>query len=403
MKVIWTNKYFVGVALTISLLAFAAWTALAANPSPSRSRAQAETDFAKLFAGIPGGDIQPCRAVLDMYPEFNGVAVDPKNNIVLFSDTNLKSLLVYRRTAGSVDSPEVTPPLAQIMGPATYISFAAGVAIDPVHKEIYAGENDIGDDVAAFPYGANGDYAARVLATPHEVYGIGVSLKLNQMALAIEHDEELIFFRLGAHGAEPPLREIRGDNTGLADPHGVYWDDTHDEIFVANHGNWARGAWDPDYQGGGRYQPPSITVFSADDRGNAKPQRTIQGSKTRMDWPAGVSVDDQRDEIAVANMASNAITIYSRTANGNVAPIREIKGPRTGITTPMGVAFDPIHHELWVANFGHTGLVFDSDADGDARPKRIIRNAPKGTAIAGFGNPMAMAYDSKRDELLVPN
>jgi hypothetical protein len=33
----------------------------------------------------------------------------------------------------------------------------------------------------------------------------------------------------------------------------------------------------------------------------------------------------------------------------------------------------------------------------------VIRSAPAGTPTPGFGNPMALAYDSKRDELLVPN
>jgi hypothetical protein len=32
-----------------------------------------------------------------------------------------------------------------------------------------------------------------------------------------------------------------------------------------------------------------------------------------------------------------------------------------------------------------------------------VRNAPIGTPSVGFGNPGAVAYDSKRDEILVPN
>jgi hypothetical protein len=36
-------------------------------------------------------------------------------------------------------------------------------------------------------------------------------------------------------------------------------------------------------------------------------------------------------------------------------------------------------------------------------PKRIIRNAPAGTPTVGFGNPMAVSYDTKRGEILVPN
>jgi hypothetical protein len=47
--------------------------------------------------------------------------------------------------------------------------------------------------------------------------------------------------------------------------------------------------------------------------------------------------------------------------------------------------------------------VFARTANGDVAPKRIIRNAPAGSPTVGFGNPGAIAYDSKRDELLVPN
>src|SRR5262249_44572274 len=48
-----------------------------------------------------GGDVPPVRMVVDPYPSFNGVAVDPTNDLVMMSDTNRKSLLLYRRTAGS--------------------------------------------------------------------------------------------------------------------------------------------------------------------------------------------------------------------------------------------------------------------------------------------------------------
>jgi hypothetical protein len=60
--------------------------------------------------------------------------------------------------------------------------------------------------------------------------------------------------------------------------------------------------------------------------------------------------------------------------------------------------------ELWVANFGdHTALVFPRTAAGNVAPTRVIRNAPKGTPTGGVGNPYAVAYDSKREQLLVPN
>jgi hypothetical protein len=70
----------------------------------------------------------------------------------------------------------------------------------------------------------------------------------------------------------------------------------------------------------------------------------------------------------------------------------------------MGVAVDTKHGGMWIANFGsHTAVYFPRTAEGNVAPERIIRNAPVGTPAVGFGNPMALAYDSKRREILVPN
>ena len=68
------------------------------------------------------------------------------------------------------------------------------------------------------------------------------------------------------------------------------------------------------------------------------------------------------------------------------------------------MAIDVKNNELWIANYGdHTALVFDRAASGNVAPKRIIRNAPKGTPTTGFTNASAGAYDSKRGQVLVPN
>ncbi len=70
----------------------------------------------------------------------------------------------------------------------------------------------------------------------------------------------------------------------------------------------------------------------------------------------------------------------------------------------MGVAIDTKNDEIWVTNYGdHSALVFPRTAQGNVVPKRVLRNAPTRTPAVGFGNPGAVAYDSKRDELLVPN
>jgi DNA-binding beta-propeller fold protein YncE len=118
----------------------------------------------------------------------------------------------------------------------------------------------------------------------------------------------------------------------------------------------------------------------------------------------GLDVDPERNEIVVANNADNSVLFFSRTASGDIAPLRIIRGSRTGINRPMGVAVDRKNNELWVANYGnHSAVVFGLTASGNIAPKRVIRNAPAATPTAGLGNPMAVAFDVKREEILVPN
>lgn len=360
--------------------------------------------FQKIVDSIPGGPIQPCLELADPYPEFNSIAIDPKGGIAVLSDTNLKSALVYPLEVKADPAQRMpTPYSAWIKGPATWLSFATGVGIDPVRHEFYIAENDYGDDVARFPYAASGNYPAQVLAIPHGAYGLAVSQKYRQLAMSIEHTPQIIFYRLDATRIDPPLRSIRGRRTRLADPHGIFWDEKNGEIYTVNHGNWNRGDWDPDYNGGGRYYPPSITVYPDDAKGDVAPRRMIQGGLTQLNWPSAIAVDNRHGEIFVANTVSNNVLVFARAATGNVAPIRVLGGARSLIDHPMGVAYDPAHDELWVANFGHTAEIFGRAAGGDAAPRRVIRNAPAGAGHTDFGNPMALAYDSRRDEILVPN
>ena len=70
----------------------------------------------------------------------------------------------------------------------------------------------------------------------------------------------------------------------------------------------------------------------------------------------------------------------------------------------VGLALDRVNGELWVANMGNYAVtVYPVAANGDAPPVRTIRGGPAGKVGLMIGNPGAIAYDSKREELLVPN
>ena len=360
---------------------------------------------------LPGGAIIPLRQVSDPYPVFNGIAVDPVNNVVAMSDVNRKSVMSYARSAATRG---IAEPRRQVFGPLTNVGFVAGVLLDPDRKEILAVNNDIEDTMVVFPYDAQGNEApSRILSVPHQAWGLALSRAHDQIAVTVEIQQAVVIYKRDAKNVEAPMRYIRGPNAGLADPHGILWDDRHNEIAVANHGNFRglvkntgggcvpTGNAEPE---SGAVLPPSITTYSGDARGDAKPLRTIQGEQTKLDFPMGLAADPAHDEIAVANNGDNSVLVFSRTAQGNAAPLRIIAGGKTGINRPMGIAIDAVNDEIWVSNFGdHTALVFDRGATGDVAPKRIIRSAPPGAPVPGFGNPQAVAYDSKRGQILVPN
>jgi DNA-binding beta-propeller fold protein YncE len=387
------------------------------EPTPAPAAAQAWPDWAA--AHVAGGDVAPARVVADPYPTLHSVAVDPINDRVFVSDPNRHALWSYQRLAASKGSEAVTP-LTGIRGPATGMMFIAAVTVDPEAHEIYTVDNDIGDRMMVFKYDANGNAKPiRALSVPHQAWGLSINPIRKEVAVSVEGPRQIVVYAQNASGSDAPKRMIRGPHTGLGDPHGVYFDGVNDEIVVANHGNQngretLAGSVAPQRRGGGggergalvggRFDEPSITVYGGQATGDVPPIRRIQGSRTGLNWPMALSVDTGHGEIAVANSGDSSIRIFSRTATGDAAPIRVIRGARTGIHGPMGVTIDTKNDELWVANYGdHTALVFARTATGDTAPKRIVRNAPAGSPTVGFGNPGAVAYDSKRDELLVPN
>ncbi len=388
----------------------------------SAAAAQAKRLAVPANSDAAGGDLPPVRMVLDPYPSFNGVVVDTVNDLVMMSDTNRKSLLLYNRTDGSLTTKQPATPLQQIMGPDTGIGYIAGVAMDPAHRELFTVNNDVEDRMVVFDYDARGNLKPkRLLYVPHQSWGIAFNKKNDEIALSVQTPNMYVVFRRDAQRFDAPVRSVRGPHTEMADPHGIYFDETHNEVFVANHGNFRPGELITSYTAydaresrqertgnafsetaRGRFVASSLTVYDGDAKGDVAPLRTITGPVSQIDWPMGVAVDEVNNELVVANNGDNSVLVFARTANGNVQPKRVIRGAATGIKGPMGVAI--AKDEIWVANFGdHTALVFPRLAAGNVAPRRILRNAPAGKETSGFGNPYSVAYDTKRQEILVPN
>src|SRR5438093_97548 len=216
-----------------------------------------------------------------------------------------------------------------------------------------------------------------------------------------------------------PKRIIQGENTYLEFACGVYVDPPTGDVYVVKwgtvnerqaggpprfgHALWPIGR-NNNIPGSGRFEPPSITVYRKDASGDVAPLRVIQGPKTGLDWPTSIAVHPDRGEVFVANDTADTVTVYRTTDNGDVAPVRVLKGPKSMIKNPTGAALELVNKEVWVGKCGsHSATVYPVDAAGDPVPKRVIRSGRPEEPAPMLGNPHTMAYDSKRDELLVSN
>jgi DNA-binding beta-propeller fold protein YncE len=366
---------------------------------------------------------QPVRMIRDPDSVYSAVAVDTAHNEVVVTDENLFNIITYDRNTNTPPN-SVSDPQRVIGGLNTKIEFQCGLYIDPVNGDIYAVNNDTVDDLVIFSRKAVGDVAPdRELHTPHGTFGIAVDEAAQELFLSVQHDNAVVVYNKMEKGFEAPLRVIQGTHTGLADPHGMLFDAKNKLLFVANHGSYHEVKAPlpgeilhervyPGFPlnrenavpGSGKLLPPSITVYSSDAKGDAPPVRVIQGPKTQMDWPTALALDPEMGELFVANDGGNSILVFDVSANGDVAPLRVLKGPNSLVSNPTGIFLDKKNEELWVANFGnHTSAAYKPTASGDAPPIRVIRSAKASDSVPGLGNPHPIAYDTKRDQILVPN
>jgi DNA-binding beta-propeller fold protein YncE len=368
---------------------------------------------------------EPLRVVRDNTYSYSSVAVDVARNEVVMTDENLFSILVYDRTTNTPPTAKMSEPKRIISGLATEIEFQCGLYIDPGSGDIFAVNNDTVDKLVIFSRQARGNVPPdRHLETPHGTFGIAVAEQAQELFLTVQHDSAVVVYNKMATGHDAPIRLLQGNQTRLADPHGIAVDEENGLMFITNHGsvhdvspdapsddnrrtenkpNWPlnRRFGVP---GSGKLLPPTITVHDINAAGNTAPLRVIEGPKTQMNWPTGVAFDPERNELFIANDAGNSVLVFDASASGDVAPIRVLQGPRSMIKNPTGVFVDVKNDELWVTNFGnHSATVYRRSASGDPAPLRVIRSGPLGKQALMIGNPGAIAYDTKREEVLVPN
>ena len=370
----------------------------------------------------------PLRVIRDPYASYSAVVVDSEHNEIILQDENLFQIMTYDRMASTPPNAAMTEPKRVIGGVKTKVEFNCDLYLDPKTGDIYSINNDTLDTMVVFPHDAKGDVAPmRELHTPHRTFGIAVDEGAQEMFMTVQHPPAVMVYHKQAKGNDAPIRIMEGDNTRLEDPHGIAVDTRNNVMYVTNHGsvsyskegkNFMRhpavgGGWTIPNEGerrrnmiagSGTFKEPTITVYPLKATGDTAPLRSIQGPDTQLDWPAQIYFDEARNELFVANDVGDSVLVFRGDANGNAAPIRVLKGPKSGIKNPTGVFLDVKHDEIVVANMGnHSATVYPRTATGDVAPLRTIRAAPAGKVALDIGNPGAVSYDTKRDQILVPN
>ena len=346
-------------------------------------------------------DRPPVRNIWDTAPVFSSVSVDNVRNEVYLQDSNRWSIRVFGRLDNAKPGDPPTEPRRVISGTTSDVQFNSCVWVDPGSGDIYSVENDTGDTIVVFNNKATGDpEPLRKLKVVHRAQSMAINNATGELFLSVQYPPQVDIYDKMAKGDDKPLRVIAGNNTNLSDVHGLAIDGKNKRLFV---NSWGAVS---DYRipGSGRFEPPSIEVFATDAGGDVAPQKIIQGPKTQLDWPGGMSIDSETGDLYVANDMGHSILVFHGTDAGDVAPYRVIRGPKTKLSYPAGVFVDTKNKELWVSNIGNsTATVYPINASGDVAPLRMIRGAEEDKKSLRFGKTEALAYDIKREELLVPN
>lgn len=143
----------------------------------------------------------------------------------------------------------------------------------------------------------------------------------------------------------------------------------------------------------------TITVDRRTDEADAYPSRTIGGDNTDLFLPVGIFVDTENNEIFVANL-NDTITVYGTTGEGNVSPLRTLTGDNTGLSFPKGIFVDIKNSEMFVVNpFINTVTVYEKTVNGNGHPLRtlcLLEPEPEENRVS-----TAIFVDSDNDQLFV--
>jgi DNA-binding beta-propeller fold protein YncE len=144
---------------------------------------------------------------------------------------------------------------------------------------------------------------------------------------------------------------------------------------------------------------PQIAVFARLADGNAERVRAIAGQATLLGRTMhGIAYDEIHDEIVVPQQFGQGVLTFAGDADGEARPKRLINGSKTQLVRPDRVAVDPANNEIYVPEASGKVLVFAREANGNVAPIRVL--AGPATKI---NSPRAVAIDSRRNLLVIAN
>src|SRR5262245_51871463 len=221
----------------------------------------------------------PLRTIKDPYPSFSAVAVNSDNNMLVVTDQNLFQILEYDSRANTPATTRFTEPKRVIAGTNTKAEMMCGVYIDPKTLEVYVINNDTQNWMPSFTRDQRGNVQPNRILGGLRGFAIAAHEERNELYITNQSGHVRVYPK-NAQGFDKPLRVLEGNDTELADPHGIAIDFKNNRFFVSNWGSdRVTGAGGGERRSYGRFEPPSITVYDLMASGNVKPLWTIEGPK----------------------------------------------------------------------------------------------------------------------------
>jgi len=272
----------------------------------------------------------------------HGVALDSSANIYL-ADSSAAKVFVYPPLASSTGQHNEVPTIT-IGGSNTGLNLPNGIGLDST------GDIHVVNVSSVVVYHALGSSTGLLNEAPTTTisttmttglsYPQGIALDSSgniyvtecPACYTVSHGIPSVYvYPAGSNANTAPSATISGSATGLESPEGIALDSSAN-IYVADSGD------------GGCDGFASVYVYPAGSNANAAPSTIINGLRTSLCKPIGITLDSSRNiyvaDAGFANVSAPSVYIYAAGSTGNTAPIATISGPSTGLVGPSGIAGD---------------------------------------------------------------